>query len=48
MKLVLLGGEAVTAPTFQLGSTGSTPGGDIFKILRMCVSEVCSLLAPSF
>ena len=27
---VLLGGEAVTTPTFQLGSTGSTPGGDIF------------------
>ena len=23
---VLLGGEAVTKPTFQLGSTGSTPG----------------------
>ena len=27
---VLPGGEAVTTPTFQLGSTGSTPGGDIF------------------
>ena len=26
---VLLGGEAVTTPTFQLESTGSTPGGDI-------------------
>ena len=39
--IVLLGGEAVTTPTFQLGSTGSTPGGDIFiKTLRMCVSEV--------
>jgi len=29
IKNVLLGGEAVTTPTFQLGSTGSTPGGDI-------------------
>ena len=28
--MVLLGGEAVTTPTFQL-STGSTPGGDMFK-----------------
>ena len=27
---VLLGGKAVTTPTFQLGSTGSTPDGDIF------------------
>ena len=29
-SVVHLGGEAVTTPTFQLGSTGSTPGGDIF------------------
>ena len=28
-KPVLLGGEAVTTPTFQLESVGSTPGRDI-------------------
>ena len=28
-KIVLLGGEAVTTPTFQLESAGSTPSGDI-------------------
>ena len=27
----MLGGGAVTTPTFQLGSIGSTPGGDMFK-----------------
>jgi len=44
IEFVLLGGEAVTTPTFQLGSVGSTPGGYIFiKPLRMCVSEVFSL-----
>ena len=28
---VLLGGGAVTTPTFQLGGAGSTPGRDIKK-----------------
>jgi len=28
-QLFLLGGEAVTTPTFQLGGAGSTPGRDI-------------------
>ena len=27
--IILLGGEVVTTPTFQLESTGSTPGRDI-------------------
>ena len=40
---VLFGGEAVTTPTFQLGSTGSTPGGDIFKkLLRKTVLKTPS------
>ena len=49
---VLLGGEAATTTTFQLGCTGSTLDRDIFtknpeknlekKTLRMCISEVCS------
>ena len=26
---VLLGGEVVTTPTFELGGAGSTPGRDI-------------------
>jgi len=30
LRIVLLGGEAVTTPTFQIGSTGSAPVGDIF------------------
>ena len=43
---VLLGGETVTAPTFQLGSTGSTPGGGIFikipeKNLRKIPENAC-------
>ena len=29
--IVLLDGEAVITPTFQLGNTCSTPGGDIYK-----------------
>ena len=43
------GGETSTTPTFQLGSTGSTPGRNtMIKHLRMCISEMCSLKAPSF
>ena len=31
LKIVLLGCETVTTPTFQLGSTSTTPGGDKIK-----------------
>ena len=38
----LLGGEAVTTPTFQLGSTGSTPSRDIFtKNYEKTLENVC-------
>ena len=44
---VLLGGETFTTPTFQLGSTVSTPVGNIF-IKPLCISEVCSHCSPFF